>query len=52
MNKVYIIIPLIALAIFGGFYVNFSKGYDAKVAAALDAYRANQTKKVLETKLP
>lgn len=25
---------------------------DAKVAAALDAYRANQTKKVLETKLP
>lgn len=25
---------------------------DAKVAAALDAYRANQTKKVLEAKLP
>ena len=25
---------------------------DAKVAAALDTYRANQTKKVLETKLP
>jgi uncharacterized protein (DUF3084 family) len=34
MNKVYIIIPLIALAVFGGFYVQFAKGYEAKIAAA------------------
>jgi hypothetical protein len=34
MNKAYIIFPLIALLIFGGFYVSFSKGYEAKVAEA------------------
>jgi len=33
MNKVYIIVPLIALAVFGGFYMNFSKGYTAKIEA-------------------
>jgi len=33
MNKFYIIVPLIALAIFGGFYMNFSKGYAAKIEA-------------------
>lgn len=33
MNKFYIIVPLIALAVFGGFYMNFSKGYEAKLAA-------------------
>jgi len=33
MNKVYIIVPLIALAVFGGFYMNFSKGYAAKIEA-------------------
>jgi chromosome segregation ATPase len=33
MNKVYIIAPLILLAVFGGFYMNFSKGYEAKIEA-------------------
>lgn len=34
MNKVYIIIPLVALAVFYGFYHNFAKGYEAKIVAA------------------
>lgn len=34
MNKVYIIFPLIGMLIFGGFYINFSKGYEAKLADA------------------
>lgn len=33
MNKAYIIFPLIGLLIFGGIYVNFNKGYEAKQAA-------------------
>jgi colicin import membrane protein len=33
MNKVYIIAPLIALAVFSGFYMNFTKGYAAKIEA-------------------
>jgi chromosome segregation ATPase len=44
MNKVYIIVPLIALAVFGGFYMNFSKGYAAKIEAV-------QAKEVEEKKL-
>jgi len=32
MNKVYLIIPLIGILIFGGFYMNFSKGHDAHLA--------------------
>lgn len=32
MNKVYIIIPLIGLMIFGGFYLRFDKQYAAKQA--------------------
>ena len=32
MNKAYFIIPFIALGIFFGFYKNFDKGYEAKVA--------------------
>ncbi|AOS46341.1 hypothetical protein Verru16b_03445 [Lacunisphaera limnophila] len=34
MNKVYIIVPIILLAVFSGFYVSFSKGYEAKIATA------------------
>ncbi|MEO6992863.1 MAG: hypothetical protein ABI273_04475 [Lacunisphaera sp.] len=30
MNKAYLIIPLIGLLIFGGFYIKFNQGYDAK----------------------
>jgi hypothetical protein len=29
MNKVYLIVPLIGLLLFGGFYVKFSRGYEA-----------------------
>jgi colicin import membrane protein len=32
MNKAYFIIPFIALGIFTGFYMNFAKGYEAKLA--------------------
>lgn len=34
MNKSYFIFPLIGLLIFGGFYVNFQRSYDTKVAEA------------------
>jgi len=34
MNKVYIIIPFVGILIFGGFYMNFEKGFDARVAAS------------------
>jgi colicin import membrane protein len=33
MNKAYLIIPLIGVLIFGGFYMNFSKGHEAHLAA-------------------
>ncbi|HEY4301636.1 MAG TPA: hypothetical protein VGM73_12230 [Candidatus Didemnitutus sp.] len=32
MNKIYILVPLIALLIFGGFYYNFEKNFEAHVA--------------------
>ena len=33
MNKAYLIFPLIGLLIFGGFYLSFSRGYEARLAA-------------------
>ena len=33
MNKVYILVPLIGLLIFGGFFYNFSKNYQASIEA-------------------
>lgn len=33
MNKVYLILPLIGLLIFGGIYMNFSQSHEAKLAA-------------------
>lgn len=33
MNKAYLIFPLIGLLIFGGIYVKFNNGYEAKQAA-------------------
>ncbi|HEY4248005.1 MAG TPA: hypothetical protein VGM64_14235 [Lacunisphaera sp.] len=33
MNKAYLIFPLIGLLVFGGFYINFDKGYEAKELA-------------------
>ena len=35
MNKVYLIIPLVGLLIFGGFYYNFTSQYEAKAKEAL-----------------
>jgi hypothetical protein len=43
MNKSYFIFPLIGLLIFGGFYINFDRNYEAKVAEA--AVKAEQVKK-------
>lgn len=34
MNKSYFIFPLIGLLIFGGFYLNFDRNYEAKVVEA------------------
>ena len=34
MNKSYFIFPLIGLLIFSGFYLNFDRGYEAKLAEA------------------
>jgi len=33
MNKAYLIFPLIGLLVFGGIYINFNKGYEAKQTA-------------------
>ncbi len=33
MNKAYLIFPLIGLLIFGGFYINFNKGFEANELA-------------------
>lgn len=33
MNKIYILVPLIGVLLFGGVYLNFTKSYDAKQAA-------------------
>jgi hypothetical protein len=32
MNKIYILVPLIGILVFGGFYWNFAQKYDAQVA--------------------
>ena len=49
MNKVYIIFPLIGLLIFGGFYVNFSRQYEAKIAQQkLDAEAVKKAKALQE----
>jgi len=43
MNKAYLIIPLLGLLIFGGFYYNFAKGHDAHLAEI--KAKAENTKK-------
>ena len=45
MNKVYIIVPLVFLAIFGGFYAQFTKGYKAKIAAVQAKAEADKKEK-------
>jgi hypothetical protein len=45
MNKVYLIIPLIGVLIFGGFYANFAKGHEAHLAEIkLNAENAKKEK--------
>ena len=34
MNKVYIVVPFLCLAVFAGFFMKFEKGYDARLLAA------------------
>ncbi|MBI2517393.1 MAG: hypothetical protein HYV95_10830 [Opitutae bacterium] len=34
MNKIYILIPLVGVLVFGGFYLNFTKTYEARIAEA------------------
>lgn len=41
MNKVYILVPLIGLLIFGGFFFNFSKNYQANIEARQAAAAAD-----------
>lgn len=43
MNKVYIVIPLIGLLIFGSFYYRFTSSYDARIKT--EAARVEQEKK-------
>jgi len=45
MNKIYIIVPAILLAIFGGFYVQFDKGFAAKEAATKAKHEAEKKEK-------
>ena len=47
MNKVYLIIPLIGVLIFGGFYYNFAKGHEARqveIKAAADKAKADKVR--------
>ena len=45
MNKVYILIPVVALAVFYGFYHNFAKGYEAKIVAMKQKEEADKKEK-------
>jgi hypothetical protein len=36
MNKIYFFVPLIGLLLFGGFYMQFNKGYKAEIKAKAD----------------
>lgn len=48
MNKIYLIVPLIGMLIFGGFYVNFYNQYEAKkvlAAAKVEEARKEKIKK-------
>ncbi len=45
MNKVYIIVPIILLAVFSGFYISFAKGYEAKIAAQEAKVEADKKEK-------
>lgn len=46
MNKVYFIAPLVALLVFGGFYMNFAKGHAAREEAKKVAVRQEKEAKL------
>lgn len=51
MNKIYILVPLIGMLLFGGYYLNFSKGYEAaKDAKKKEAEAIIKAKKDLDLK--
>jgi len=51
MNKIYILVPLLGLLLFGGYYLNFSKGYDkAQLEKKLEAEAVVKAKKELDLK--
>lgn len=51
MNKIYILVPLIGMLLFGGYYMNFSKGYEAARAAIKQKADADlKAKKELDLK--
>jgi hypothetical protein len=46
MNKIYILVPLIGVLVFGGFYWNFDKGFEARVEAKKQADQAAAKAKI------
>ena len=51
MNKIYILVPLIGMLLFGGYYLNFNKGYEAaKADKAKEAEALIKAKKELDLK--
>lgn len=49
MNKAYLLVPLIATLVFGGYYWNFKTGYNQEIAAKqLKAKQAHEAKLVQE----
>lgn len=51
MNKIYILVPLIGMLLFGGYYMSFNKGYEAAKEIKKKAAEAEiQAKKELDQK--
>lgn len=51
MNKIYILVPLIGMLLFGGYYMNFNSGYEAeKAKQQKEADAAIKAKKELDQK--
>ena len=48
MNKVYLIVPLCSILVFGGFYINFARGYKAKLAEAAAKVEIARKEKLLK----
>ena len=46
MNKIYVFVPLICLLAFGGFYLDFSKKYEAQIQVKKDIAAAEHAAKL------